>query len=259
MLNMVMLPIWMDFGMINYLPGVIFIVPRLIQLSITRFLSPPDQVMYGADHPTMSMVMGITHNTLWTVLLYLYLVVWNIPHQYGIVGTAWLMELGRIPLFLLFGAIGYTYVHKRIVNIKVPWLQMVLGMGVPSLVAYVAMLGIKFLVWDSVYPLWGLAPAIGVSIPLIFVAIFFLYIPLTVLFGGWDTTNLEELRKSALMSGPSRILVIPIYRIMAKLVPRSKLHNRFAMPIEGVIKEAQELLVIKRDSREALRDRLSHN
>ena len=82
-------------------------------------------------------------------------------------------------------------------------------------------------------------------------------VPLSGMLGGWDDVNLEEFRKAARMSGASRLLVWPMYLVLAKACKKSKLHNRFAMPTEEIIKDAQELLVIKRANREKLREKIA--
>jgi sorbitol-specific phosphotransferase system component IIC len=115
---------------------------------------------------------------------------------------------------------------------------------------------VKRFIFDSVYAAYGFFPAMIAGIVPLVLILLIVYFPLTGLLGAWDTVNLEEFRKAAYMSGPSKWLVVPIYKILKYCCDRSPLHNKFAMPTENVIQDALELLQIKNINREELKERL---
>ena len=63
--------------------------------------------------------------------------------------------------------------------------------------------------------------------------------------GGWDDENLEAFHKAAKLSGPSKFIVWPLYRIVDAICKHSPLHNKFRMSSEEAFKEAEELLQLK--------------
>ncbi len=247
---------WIEFGMVNYLPGLLFIIPRLIRIAILRFSSAVDPVIPAADRPNVAMVLGLISNGLQTLLLYLYLVVLNLPVHLGLDGIAWLMELGMLPIWVIFGLITYIYIHKRIVAIVIPWKQMLLGMVIPSIVTYFCLSFLLTGIYIPVSRAIGVIPGIAASVPILALILIFVYFPLTALLGGWDAINLEEFEKAAVMSGPSKFLVMPLYRVVKYFSQKSPLHDRFGMDATEVIKEAKELYVEKLKNREVLRENI---
>jgi hypothetical protein len=238
---------WEAMGMVFYVGGTIFIIPRMIKLIIQKYTGIPGQILYGGDRPSYGMIMGIIQSIINTGLLYLYLVVWKLPLIYGVGITALIMELGLIPLDIIFAAIAYTYVHKTMLKIRIPFAQIIIGLIVPSVLSFGVMFLIKNFVFDTLYPNIGFGGAVIPSILLIFGVLLFVFFPLTAVFGGWDSVNLNEFRKVSKMSGPSKILVIPLYFVVNSLCQKSKLFGR-----------AKELLEIKRTKREELKVKLAN-
>nr|MDO8109592.1 hypothetical protein [Candidatus Sigynarchaeota archaeon] len=256
LLASVMTQAWKALGMINYLPGVVFILPRMIKLVINKYNGIPGQVLYGANKPNIQVVLGLAGSFTNSGILIVYLVLLRLPVVLGISGMAWVMELGWLPFDITFAAIAYIYIHKTMVKIKFPVAQIAIGIVLPSGITLAAMLVVKVLVFDTLYVMGGFFLALLPSIGCLAALLFFMYFPLTAALGGWDNTNLEEFRKVAYMSGPSKFIVIPIYKIVNNICKRSKWHGRFAMPVENVIREAEELLVLKRTNRDAFKERL---
>jgi hypothetical protein len=218
----------------------------------------PGAVLYGANRPNFGIVIGIIQSVLSFGLHVLYLVVWQIPRTQGIVATAWIMELGAMPLVILFAIITYIYVHKNIIPIKLPGKQIGIGIIGASCVTFLLNLLVKIFIFDTVYERWGFFPAMFASIIPLALILLLIYFPLTGILGAWDTVNLDEFRKAAYMSGPSKWLVVPIYKILNFCCQRSPLHNKFAMPTDMVVQDARELLIIKNTNREELKERIMH-
>src|SRR5271157_4001032 len=83
---------------------------------------------------------------------------------------------------------------------------------------------------------------------LILLAILFVFpiifmCPFYSLFGGWDDFTIEELRKTAFISGPSKGIMILLYKVSAAFARMSKLHNRFPLADYKVVdRQLQELI-----------------
>jgi hypothetical protein len=241
---------WVFMGMIYYYAATVFILPRLLKIIIIKYMEIPGQVIYGGNRPNYGMIMGTIQSVLFSILVFLYVAVWKIPTYGGLTATALVMEWGGLPLDLTFGLIAYIYVHKTMVKVKLPLGQIFFGFVVPSLITLFFCMIIKFYVFDPIFYASGFVQALIPAVILLFLTLLFCYFPLTALLGGWDETNLEEFRKTAYMSGPSKIFVIPIYKIISWVCSKSPLHGRFQMPVSGVLQEANELLNIKVNNRE---------
>ncbi len=255
LLASVMTNAWLALGMVNYLPGIAFIIPRMIKLTLNKYNGIPGQVLYGADRPNIQVALGLVQSVTNSGMLFLYLVWFRLPILLGISGMAWVMELGWMPFDITFSTIAYAYIHKRLVKVKFPVAQISVGIVIPSGLTLVVLFIGKVLLYDTLYNIGGFFLAAFPCIGMVAVLLFFMYFPLTGALGGWDKTNLAEFEKVARMSGPSKWIVVPVYKILAATCRRSKLHGRFSMPVEGVIKEAEELLVLKTTNRDAFKQR----
>lgn len=244
-------------NMAQYVIATIYIFPRLVRFCIERYFAIPGSVMYGANKPEFGIIMGIIHTILDFIVKYCYLVVFRLPLQLGLEGTIYLLEWGHLPLAITVHAILYTYVHKKIIKIKIPWGQIIIGFLLPAAITYGTIYFLVDLIFFPLNSQYGFFVALGPGVLSIVFCLFFVYMPLTALCGAWDPTNLDEFRKAALMSGPSKFIVMPLYRVCAKFCSISRLHGRFAMDVEKVVEHARELLIIKQKNREELKEKLA--
>ncbi|MHA1680255.1 MAG: hypothetical protein ACTSUE_04560 [Promethearchaeota archaeon] len=255
-LSFVMPDAWGALNMGQYTLASLFIMPRFIRYAIERYLGTAGEVMYGANKPNFGIVMGIIQTILDLGVKYLLYVYLAIPARYGLAVTILVMEFGHLPVSIVMNIISYTYVHKKIIPIKIPTAQIIIGMLIPAVITFLVMFMIYSFIFLPLLHAYNFYIALGPGIGGIAICIFFVYFPLTGIFGAWDDVNLEEFKKSAKMSGISIFFVAPIRFSVIKGCKISKLHNRFAMPIEDVEKNARELLEIKRQNRDLLRKRL---
>jgi hypothetical protein len=250
---------WTALHMAQYAIAVNFMIPTLIRFSIERFRDTPGNVMYGADKPNFGIFLGILSCFCDLGLKYLYLVVLELPYKIGFIGTIWLITIGYVPLTIFIEILGYAYVHRKIVKIKVPWKQIFIGMVIPCIFSYIFFFVIYVTVLLPLGIKYGfLLGFLPLGIPSIFAMLVFYFI-MSGFLGGWDTINLDEFCKASQMSGPSRFIIAPIYKLVEIACKKSKYHNRFALPTEDVVRNAQELLAIKRENRELLKQKVSHN
>jgi hypothetical protein len=257
-LRQVMPNAWSALNMAQYAIAVQFMLPRLIRFSISKFLGTPGSVLYGANRPNLNILLGIIGAIADLILKYLYLMVWQLPYKIGFVGIIWLLELGYLPISMITAWIGYRYIDKKMVKIKIPWAQIIIGMGIPSFIMFIGLSLVYQFVFLTIFNQSGFFVALFPSIMCIFLVLIFGYFSMTALFGGWDTVNLDEFRKAAKMSGPSKFLIQPVYWFVEKVCLHSPLHNRFALPTDEVMKDAKDLLIVKRQNREALKEKIQN-
>lgn len=246
---------WGALNMAQYAIAINFIIPTLIRFSIERFKDTPGNVMYGANKPNFGIFLSIFSCFCDLGLKYLYLVVLKLPYKLGFVGTIWLITVGYVPLTIFIEILGYAYIHKKIVKIKIPWKQLTIGMVIPSIISYIFGIIVFYSILEPLGIRYGfLLGLLPVGVVTIFL-ILLLYFVMSGFFGGWDTINLDEFRKASQMSGPSRFLISPVYKLVEKACIKSKYHNRFSLPTEEVVQSAKELLEIKRINREKLKNK----
>ena len=69
----------------------------------------------------------------------------------------------------------------------------------------------------------------------VFPGIFFC--PCLAWLGGWDDYNLDEFRKTAILSGPSKGIVMIMYKISNKFAKISPWHNKFPLADYTLVKQ----------------------
>ncbi|MHA1370798.1 MAG: hypothetical protein ACTSRA_13940 [Promethearchaeota archaeon] len=248
---------WVALGMNNYLLASPFIIPTMIVLAFNSFAGIPGQVLYGANRPNFAVITGFINTIANTVMIYLYLAVLRIPDIYGFTGFVFVYKLGGLPISLFFVSISYIYIDRKLMKIKIPWKQIIIGIALPSFITFILTWIGKTLVFDTLYGMnVNFFLTAVISILMIGFIMIFCYFPLTMILGGWDRVNLEEFRKTAQMSGPSKLIVQPLYRMLKSASQKSPLHDKFGMKMEEVIQDALDLLEIKRTNRALLRKEL---
>ncbi len=150
------------------------------------------------------------------------------------------------PITIIKTILDYAGAHKNVVKLKIPYWQTFGASGIGC----AALVGLGWLFYTFIYipgfQIIGFYPIFGVTIVLFIVMLMLVYYPITAYMGGWDDENLEAFHKAAQLSGPSKFLVWPLYKIVSGICKHLPLHNKFRMPSEEAFKEAAELLELKR-------------
>ncbi|MHA1681845.1 MAG: hypothetical protein ACTSUE_12615 [Promethearchaeota archaeon] len=254
MIYFIMPVAWEAMGMQYYLLGTHFIFPEMVMIVFNQHAGIPGQLMYGANKPNVGVILGMINAVLNSVLLAVYLIPLGLP-QSSIPAFAWIYRCGGMPVSIIITIISYRYVDRKIVKIKVPWGQVV-AIILSSLVMLGIMVFLKQFLFDPLETFFGFYVAVAPTVAVAFAGVVFIYVPLTGYLGAWDDINLKEFRKTAIMSGPSKIFTIPIYIIVKWACKRSPFHNRFQMSSEGIEADALDLLEKKRENREKLKHEL---
>jgi hypothetical protein len=105
----------------------------------------------------------------------------------------------------------------------------------------------KFVVFplllDSIGPIGA---AIITLLIVLFIIVPLIFLPLTGYLGGWDDFQMKTFRKAVVLSGPSKFIIRPFYKMVERGVKANpKLHNRYKIPWENAEREIMELQVMK--------------
>lgn len=71
--------------------------------------------------------------------------------------------------------------------------------------------------------------------------------PLYGLLGAWDERSLEDFRKAALISGPSKFVIMGMYKLTRWGHEHSPLKNRFQIEYEKGLEEAKIITKIREE------------
>ncbi|MBD3185724.1 hypothetical protein GF325_02755 [Candidatus Bathyarchaeota archaeon] len=97
---------------------------------------------------------------------------------------------------------------------------------------------------------WEFVPAYLLAalylVLLLFIYPIFIIFPLYGFLGAWDEQSLEDFRKAALMAGPSKGLVMTLYKGTNWGYMHSPFKNRFSIPHETAMKQASEITALRR-------------
>jgi len=221
-----------------------FIFPVVFGYFLNGFFSQCDPIIIGANKPMVNFAIGLVWTITNVIFSYILLVVLEIPKT-GMSGILFVMVFKDQILLLIFGTVKYIYIHKRIVPIKFPFYQAIVATSIPCLCAF----GLEFFVTQTLYQYlpqnFGFIIALFPMFATYLGSGIIVYFTLNAVFGGYDSENLEYLRKSVSMSGPSKGLVKVIYAITAKIAPKSPFFNKFPIPWEQARKETEELYELK--------------
>jgi hypothetical protein len=249
--------VYVHLNMAQYVLAVAFILPFLIRACFGKFFDIPWQVLNGSNRPNFGIFMGFISAGLEVLITYLMFVHFRVQKDASLDELIWYIYFfNLVPKDILLNLITYTFIHKKIIKIKIPLKQIAIGMILPSMITYGALYLVKIAVFDTLYISAGFFPALILTLILVFACLFFVYVPLTGLLGAWDKVNLEEFKKAAIMSGPSRFLVQPLANVLVKVCKISPFHDQFGMSTENVMGEAKSLLKTKKNNREELKEEL---
>jgi hypothetical protein len=75
----------------------------------------------------------------------------------------------------------------------------------------------------------------------------YVLMPMFGFLGGWDEKSLDDFRKAALISGPSKIIVTRLYKNSKYAYEKSPWKDKFKVSYEMAEKEAQELMELREE------------
>nr|MDO8118853.1 hypothetical protein [Candidatus Sigynarchaeota archaeon] len=171
-----------------------------------------------------------------------------------------------VPVKAAFVFIGWWYIDRKIIKLKIgDWIgQGVIATSIATGIFCVFLFILTYVIYPPMYSaaLAGFTELAGVDtgkylsllpgILIILAALLLfpagIFAPLYALFGGWDDHSLEDFRKAAVLSGPSKGITMMMYTISKLVHDRSPWKNKFAFKdTDKALAEADELLQIRRE------------
>jgi len=95
----------------------------------------------------------------------------------------------------------------------------------------------------------GFNLAVTIFSPVLFLVAIIVFFPLSVLLGGWDDYQLFTFQEAVKLSGPSKIIFIPLLKVLKKCAEIGRkwgTHGRFPIPYKKAHIEISELMELKR-------------
>jgi hypothetical protein len=227
----------------RYMLSLPFLIPVLIYRGFKPYNRYSDSLLIAAHKPNMIMGLKIFEEIIKIISWYLTIVVFRV-YELGIVGIVYTLALGDFPAILIKNVIAYVYINKKVMKLKVMAWQSFVVPPVSTGILYGVFLLLKILFIDLLFS-WNFWGALVIGLLFIFILVFVLYFPLTVLLGGWDDNSVEDFKKVVTMAGPSRFIISPMSKIILKIIPHSKLHNKFKYDEREAFEELEDLIKIR--------------
>ena len=237
---------FINFNMDNYLLAIPFFLPTLIRHFQQPYTSFADSMQLGTNHPNFLMVLRFAEEILKVFFTVLWIVWLRLPQQYGLDALIWIIPCGIYPAIMFKTIIAYIYIHVKIVKLKFGLWQTFVAPVVSGAILALGLFTFILFGFPVIENAWGFFAALGIAIAFLILVLLFGYLPLTVFLGGWDTESLREFKNAARMSGPSKFFVWPMYLLTEAVSKKTRMFNRFPIKYDEAIKEARELLQIKK-------------
>jgi len=243
-----------------YLEAAVIVPSAIFTSALGPLQSLPDKIFNACHRPLTPFIMNmiVTPTSYFFTFLFLYLCVWT--------NTLPVWVYMMYPGFfngMIRTIIAFAWIQKSLIKInykKIAW--QVIGAPVLAGLCYGLVLwfiSVTFWPWmdgalgtlitmftqdaSAGYQYGVLAGALVMIFAVLFLFPGALYGPFLGIFGGWDEFTLEEFRKCALISGPSRGICMFLYKSFKSFSRISPWYNKFPMnDYEVVQKEAEELI-----------------
>ncbi|MBD3187636.1 hypothetical protein GF325_12450 [Candidatus Bathyarchaeota archaeon] len=249
-LILVMEPILVAIGLEFYILSVVFIFPKMIREIQQPYNNFSENTITGTGHINFQMIMKFLEAGLAILSWFIFLSWLRIPQRFGILSIAWLIPCGELPAIITKVVINYVFINKRVIKLDIPVYQAFFAPGLATLVVYGIGLAYVHFIFNPMNRAFGTIIAL-IPLVIIFILIipFFVYFPLTGVFGAWDDGNIEVLRKATRMSGPGKLFSLPMYKSLLFIARKSPLHGKFVLDDTEALEEARDLMRMKNMNR----------
>ena len=116
---MVINPIFIGIGVGHYILAIPFIIPQTLRNLQQPLTNLADSVLIGTNHPTFLMFIQMVEESLKVILMWLWIVVLQLPLKFGFVAITWLMSCGIYPAIITKTLTNLIYIHKKILRVKI--------------------------------------------------------------------------------------------------------------------------------------------
>ncbi|MBD3352193.1 MAG: hypothetical protein GF364_11960 [Candidatus Lokiarchaeota archaeon] len=163
----------------------------------------------------------------------------------------WGWLFAEAPAYTLKMLYGWWIIKKKLFpdsKLQIPYYQTFIAPAV-TLIVFVPLNQLMIAIFRKIWAVNEIA-AYGVVllylILILFIFPMYIFMPIYGLTGAWDKRSLEDFRKAALMSGPSKFIVLQMYKLTKWGHRHSPFHGKFIIPYEKGLKEAKELSTIRK-------------
>jgi hypothetical protein len=249
----------------QYSGALLFVVPGIIAM----IWDPPSRQLERAIVATgkvwfksgLGLFLDFVNLGVWVLLLYRWQV-W----EWGTIGIIIMFSLAEVPAKAIKLVLYIVYVQRNVMKIRISWYQS-FGASLCTfftvyLIGLVTVYGFLLPLLHFTVGLWG--PYVGtilvatLAVLIILIGFMIFVFPFSyAIFGGWDEFGLETLRKSYMLSGPSRPFIKVLYNLSVVGSKISPLYNKFKLDWSGAFREAEELLLLKRGDESSLKSEIA--
>ena len=174
---------------------------------------------------------------------------------FGTEAVYWAWLFAETPAYAAKMIYGWIIIKKKLFpeqKIDIPYYQTFVAPAL-SLVVFLPLnlllINLFRIVWET-NEIAGYGLAVVLLIMILFIFPIFILMPLYGLLGAWDERSLDDFRKAALISGPSKFVVMGMYKLTKWGYEHSPLKGRFHISYDKGIEEAKEITRIRRELEE---------
>jgi O-antigen/teichoic acid export membrane protein len=224
-----------------------WMIPYLL---VSRFFIGPihfsDSVQQGCDKPEYAAYSLAVQMVARVISFFFLLSPWGLPAYFETYNFAVAYLLADFPSIIAKNIFAWWLIDRKLIKVRINWWQTV----VTPFIVLIPLIPVNLLLVQlfNVAAAQGMIYAILLGVFYLFILLFIapiiLLFPLLGLMGGWDERGLEHLREAALISGPSRGLVLALYKGAKwglQHSPFRKIAEQFRIPHEAADQEADEL------------------
>jgi len=223
-----------------------FIPFFLIAAVFRPFIDIPNSILMGTLHIGYYTFARITEEFLQVFFVWFFLYVLRLHETLGILGIFIIFGWEHFFPRLIKMIICFIYINRVIFKVRINWMPSFLIPFIAASPVIVIALVWQAWVFDALITSIGIYAAAAITLLIAVVPIpLLIFLPLTGILGGWDTNQLKIFQKSTVLSGPSKIIVVPFYKMVAHWAAKSKYTNRWRIPWEDAEREIEELHLIK--------------
>ncbi|MHA1793950.1 MAG: hypothetical protein ACTSVI_15015 [Promethearchaeota archaeon] len=251
LLNVVLKLQVLESGLANYQAGLVMIPLMMVISASGQWRGWYRKIFVACNDPMPPIYIDYIFTPTGYIFqfLFLYLTV-----DLGVM-PVWLLLV--VPAFLndlMKATVGYIWLQRRV--IKIPYKKMAWTVAIVPLLTSVAY---AFTLWIFEIAIWPLLDLLFVGMlgeeigkftvaALILLAILFLFpaifmAPYYSLFGGWDKFTLDEFKKTAQISGPSKGITMMLYKISAFFAYKSPWYDKYHLADYDLIKRQVKELI----------------
>ena len=228
----------------GFLPDTWALIGKIVPIMVILWIWTPfddiaTKMTYISGHPEINTFIGIMGSILNLFFTYYFLYILEL---------GWLgLVLAPVPTSIISLIIRWTYMNKKIIPLdRTFWKDAGWQIFVAPLTAGAAFLVFLQITIRTIWPVLKapfegpalLIPGIAMLVILLLVGVMLIYIPLISYLGFWDEKSITIFKRAVSLSGPSIIIVYPMYKVFNHFYQRSPFKEKHAMKL-GEVAEAE--------------------